>query len=66
MIILEVEDYCHDCPNFEADVENPTFLYDGDMKLCSSNTIVRCDNRRVCREIYSYFRNYKDKEKSDE
>ena len=66
MIILEVEDYCHDCPNFEADVENPTFLYARDMKLCSGNTIVRCDNRRVCREIYSYFRNYKDKEKSDE
>ena len=62
MIILEVEDYCHDCPNFEADVENPTFLYARDMKLCSGNTIVRC----VCREIYSYFRNYKDKEKSDE
>lgn len=66
MIILEVEDYCHECPEFEADVESPTFLYAGNTRVCSGNTIVRCSNRRKCREIHSYFKRFTDKEALDE
>lgn len=66
MIILEVEDYCHECPEFEADVESPTFLYDGNVKICSGNTIIRCCNRRKCREIHSYFKRFTEKEALNE
>ena len=66
MIILEVEDYCHECPEFEADVESPTFIFQSYKKVCSGNTIVRCSNRRKCREIHSYFKRFAEKETLNE
>lgn len=41
-IILDVEDYCQDCPYFEADVEKPeTYWLDTD-------TVIRCQYHKNC------------------
>lgn len=46
MITLEVSNYCHECPSFEADV----------IKLTANGevieTSVKCQNRGRCHAIY--------------
>lgn len=50
MIKLEVEDYCHNCPHFESDVETATCLYtDGSTEPCIiGDTIIRCAHKHIC------------------
>ena len=45
MIRLEIEPYCHDCPEFKADVEKYEKFGD---------TVIRCENRNVCGRIKAY------------
>lgn len=55
MIKLEVAGYCHECPSFIADVEEPMITEDfygnphviGDM-------VIRCANRKKCEMICDY------------
>lgn len=44
MIELKVQDYCQDCPNFEAEVLK---------ELCMAGTVfeVRCQNHNFCENI---------------
>lgn len=55
MIELKVEDYCHNCLDFSADVKHPDRLYAGD-EVCMTfgNTVVRCEYAKRCASIKRY------------
>lgn len=55
MIKLEVEEYCHECPRFEADVENPMVIYNpfGEEAFVG-DTFIRCINREKCKTLFKY------------
>ena len=64
MIRLEVEPYCQECQDFEADVERPEcnlfFGTDPDGKkielLTCSDTVIRCKYRNRCRRLSEYLK----------
>lgn len=53
MIKLEIADYCQNCPGFEAEVENPTLIYNalGDVDYLG-DTLIRCEHRERCKNVY--------------
>lgn len=51
MIRLDVQDYCQNCSEFEADAENPKRLFAGLRTIEITDTIVRCKNRKKCENI---------------
>lgn len=51
MIKLVVEEYCHECPNFEAHVEGPTIFDNGDV---FGDTTIMCKKRVSCALAYKY------------
>lgn len=55
MIKLEVEDYCQDCRNFEADVQRPNIYHAmfGE-EFSSGDTIVRCEYRKHCKHVVEF------------
>ena len=56
MIKVEIENYCQNCPYFEADVNGEPYedlstfwcQYDATFKLPNHNTTIRCANRTIC------------------
>ena len=58
MIRLDVQDYCHDCPKFEADVVKRTFT--GPQGRIAE-TVVSCEWSDACREIHKMFEKQNDK-----
>ena len=59
MIKLDIQDYCHGCLDFEADVEKgrKTLVgYDclGYEEAFISDTVVRCAHRNRCKAIKRY------------
>lgn len=60
MIKLEVEPYCHDCPNFVADVKDVVYHASGE-PLATYKKIV-CANFRICAGIARYLKSVKEKE----
>lgn len=59
MIKLNVMDYCHNCPDFEPDVDKSYYI-DG----CPI-TLVRCEDRCRCEAMIEYLQK-QSKEDSDE
>lgn len=62
MIRLDVQDYCQECPMFEAvtdclDVRTDSVR--GEHGLV--NRVVRCERAEVCREIHKMFEKQNDK-----
>lgn len=58
MIRVDVEDYCHECMDFNPDVISPTkeFCYDkGEVVL--TDTIIKCEYRKRCAGIKRYLEN---------
>lgn len=56
MIKLDVQDYCHECANFTADVEEPgECLYDFRF-FDRADTFVRCEHRELCENLVRYLR----------
>lgn len=53
MIELHVEDYCHNCPEFGADVQKNT-LYAGYEEYCQTD--IYCKHRSRCEHIYEYLK----------
>ena len=58
MIKVEVQDYCQDCPHFEADITYPvkhTFFNHatGEREACfsSNDTTIRCKHREHCANL---------------
>lgn len=57
MIKLEVEDYCHECPCFEAETIAPPDLYfDNECVKHVGDTYMRCVNREQCERIRKYLK----------
>lgn len=55
MIKLEIEEYCQDCPQFEAEVENPVPLYAAGMIYeYVGDTTIRCEHRERCKNVYKH------------
>lgn len=54
MIVLEVQDYCHDCSSFEADVQRPEKMLTSFNEVIISNTIIRCEYRNRCEQLKRY------------
>ena len=54
-IRLEVQPYCEDCLDFEADVEKPAIYY-ANFKVVETygDTIIRCSHRDFCERIKNY------------
>lgn len=58
-IRLEVQPYCSECCDFEADVTKPERKRNGsDGELYLSDTIVRCKNFKRCEAIRRYLTNH--------
>ena len=53
-IRIEVEDYCHECPEFEADVDTSTLYACGNTVAVSH--VIRCEKRERCASIERYLR----------
>ena len=58
MIMLDVRDYCQDCPKFEADVDKRIFT--GPQGRIIAQTVVCCKRSDACREIHKMFENQND------
>lgn len=66
MIILNVEEYCHSCQDFTADVTPPAKLYASDGNdYTLGDTTVQCKYRKRCAGIKRYLES-KEKENKDD
>lgn len=66
MIKLEVEDYCHSCGYFEAEVTGPVTLYRmGEDDVVFGDTIIRCSYRDRCKNINKFLSNRMQRLKGD-
>ena len=55
MIRLDIEKYCHSCPEFNADVKLPPVYYSDDgEQIIYDDTIIRCRNAVRCEKIYNH------------
>lgn len=54
MIRLEVQPYCQECLDFEADVDKAeVYTCDSNTHYCS-DTIIRCERRKHCESIRKF------------
>lgn len=53
MITLDIQKYCHDCPDFEADVSKRT-IHGFDDALEWTDTKISCAHKNRCYEIKKY------------
>ena len=54
MIRLCVEDYCQECDQFVAEVENAKRLYGNNVHF-RSDTIIRCEHAGLCARLQKEF-----------
>ena len=52
MIEIDVQDYCHTCPEFIPQADIDTLYADDD--ICDIHTVVSCRNKEKCDRIKSY------------
>lgn len=56
MIELEVEEYCHNCPRFKADVDVHDYVFKiGNTYHTDVTTIITCVRAKQCKSIFDYF-----------
>lgn len=58
MIELKVEEYCHDCPDFEPDVHKDKYV-DAEDNLYLQRTTIRCEHAARCRAVKRYLEKQK-------
>ena len=63
MIILKVEDYCHSCSDFEADVDVSHYNC---MNVDINNTLVTCKHCERCASHIRYLEMQKRKEEEND
>ena len=51
MILVQVEEYCHDCLDFNADVFAPSRIYSEEGESTIGDTLIKCKNRKRCAAI---------------
>lgn len=70
MIMLNIDDYCNNCNEFDADVEKDiVVLHYNDKNLNQvrkCNTTITCKHRFRCQSIRGYLNSQKNGEKNDE
>lgn len=67
MIKLDVQDYCHDCADFEPRVQLPTILYGNDgSKMIVGDTIVDCEDSTRCARLYGHIKQGMEEKSSNE
>lgn len=49
MIKLEVEEYCDDCPEFDAHVEKAVLFAGYSKKYCNTN--ITCEHKNKCKRL---------------
>lgn len=54
MVKCDIQPYCENCPNFDADAEK---IYFGKFV----DTYIRCTHDNQCRRLMDYLKNYKEK-----
>lgn len=61
MIRLSVEDYCHNCPEFEIDIKVDTTTFHGHNMITGDsvvetqiNRVIRCKHKERCRAIANH------------
>ena len=54
MIRLNVEDYCHQCMDFDPDVTQAKRMFTDDDDIALTDTIIQCEHRRRCEAIKKY------------
>lgn len=56
MIKMDVQEYCHGCDGFTADVKEPEKYYAGSDIIEMTDTLVRCEHRELCENLVRYLR----------
>ena len=55
MIRVDVEEYCSDCEDFQAEVERPSKMFaNGGRDVFLTDTVITCTNRKRCEAIRRY------------
>ena len=54
MIELKVEEYCHECPSFEPDVDMSNFYDPNTGDSVISDKIIRCHYHKRCANMVRY------------
>ena len=57
MIILKVEEYCHSCPDFQAEVRKTDSLITESGELYLGDTIVQCVYKNRCTGLVRFLNN---------
>lgn len=57
MIVVDVEDYCQQCMDFNPDVTKPEKLYGGDGEIVLGNTVIQCKYRKRCAGLWRFLEN---------
>lgn len=52
MIDLKVEDYCHECPEFEADTRKSALFADGE--IVAAECVIVCEHSAKCAHIKQF------------
>lgn len=66
MIKLDVQEYCHGCAEFTADVEEPEKFYVGFGIVETTDTLIRCEHRKLCENLIGYLRKQVDLDEKSE
>ena len=57
MIKLKVAEYCHNCPEFKADVDVDDFGYvTSEGYILNTTTTVKCKYAKRCMSMFDYFK----------
>ena len=59
MIRLKVEDYCHECPNFNPVVKNRQGFFEIGGQFVPADQDVICENWNICRRVAKYLKRKK-------
>ena len=63
MIILDVKNICHSCPNFEAESIGGEKVYAYDSVVHVSDIYIRCEHQDLCDKIETHLKNVKENNK---
>ena len=55
MIQLDIHEYCHDCPSFEAHVHKPQGYYSDNIFIPTTDTIISCEHKTYCKHVQKYY-----------
>ena len=56
MIFLKVEEFCHNCPAFEPEIEKGEVIdsIEHEVERYRTDTVIRCANRKMCKSLQNY------------